>query len=164
MNDLPPLPPEIAKLMPPDPSPRIGSEIGIVLADWPLYRLYKYEGDLWARGNPGVRLSFPRTIRLHCPDEDCLKMQLWEAHSGPFDGAGSTTVDAIKIVSFRCRNCRRSIVRYVLLFDVDTERGEITKVGQWPPLARELDSVVVAKWENAEPSSLSGRCYVSERK
>lgn len=144
---LPPLSPELA---PPDPRPRIVQEIATALADWPLYRPYRYEGDLWEIKNHYYRLSFPRTLRLYCVDENCKATQVWEKESTFHIGGNTTIVSEFTSVFFRCRNCQASKVHYFLHVQADQVRGEIVKVGQWPPLSREADPIVVSCWNKAD--------------
>jgi len=59
-------------------------------------------------------------------------------------------MNRIEIAQFKCRNCQRSIVRYVLLFVVTEAAGSIIKIGQWPPLSREPDPIIVAGWDKAD--------------
>jgi hypothetical protein len=146
----PPLPPEITSQLPPNPRIRIVNEIAAFLSDWPLYRPYKYEGDLWSRSGRGFTFLFPDIVRLYCPEEECETTQVWEVGSGPHFGTNSTVVDTFTAVNFLCRNCQRSKMTYFLRFNVSQLRGEITKVGQSPPLSREPDPVVVAGWQRAD--------------
>ena len=89
-------------------------------------------------------------MRLYCPEEECKTTQVWEAGSGPYISGDRTVVNEFSSVGFQCRNCQRSKVLYFLRFDVNEVRGEITKVGQWPPLSREADPIVVARWDRAD--------------
>jgi hypothetical protein len=148
----PPLPPEIARQMPPDPKPRIVDELASFLADWPLYRPFRYKGNLWSQTYQGrYSLSFPKVLRLYCPQDECKTTQVWELSSDPYLGVGNSSVlDRFSSATFHCRNCRRSSLVYFLHFEVNELRGEITKVGQWPPLSREADPVVVARWDKAD--------------
>jgi hypothetical protein len=41
-------------------------------------------------------------------------------------------------------------MHYFVYFDLNKLRGEITKVGQWPPLSRDLNSAVVAGSQKAD--------------
>ena len=148
----PPLPPEIARQMPPDPKPQILGELAAFLADWPLYRTYRYKGNLWT--DPDFReqrsVSFPSVVRLYCPDQECETTQTWQFLSGPILSSYSTEIDKFSSAHFQCRNCKSSGVTYFLRFNVNELGGEITKVGQWPPLSREADPVVVAGWNKAD--------------
>jgi hypothetical protein len=150
----PPLPPDIAKAMelPPDPRPKILDEIAAFLADGPVYKAYKYDDDLWMKDHQGsVVLSFPQVLRLYCDEGPCKKIQNWERTSGSYFGLyQATVVTRFTQVDFRCRNCARAGVTYFLYFDLDEKGGKITKVGQWPPLSREPDPVVVAGWSKAD--------------
>lgn len=122
------------------------------LADWPLYRPYKYDGNLWSPtyNHRGYALSFPEILKLYCPDEDCRTIQVWETANCPFASSNTTGIDAFSQVSYTCRNCKRSAVHYFLYFNLNLLRGEIAKVGQWPPLSREADPIVVARWGKAD--------------
>jgi predicted DNA-binding protein len=144
---LPPLP----NLIPasPDPRPRIVREIAAFLADWPLYRTFKYQGDMWSRTNAYYTFTFPRSVRLYCSEEECQTTQVWEVQNGSFT-SNSSAFDQFISVSFTCRNCQRSRVHYFLHVKVNQKGGQIAKVGQWPPLSREADPIVVAGWGNAD--------------
>lgn len=136
--------PNVAPPLPPNP-------LAAFLADWPLYRTYKYLGNLWLQNQRReYSFSFPNTLRLYCLEEECKTTQVWEKKSGPYLGGSSTVVDTFTGASFKCRNCQRSEVHYFLHFNVNEIRGEITKVGQWPPLGREPDPVVCSEWGRAD--------------
>ena len=144
---LPPLPPDIVRQMAPDPRPKIVEEIAEFLASGPLYKTYKYDGDLWFQNRYGrFELSFPQVLTLYCDERECKKIQIWERESGPHLGDDSTIVSRFATVIFQCRNCLRAQVFYCLDFDVNQKGGQITKIGQRPPLSREPDPVVVADW------------------
>jgi hypothetical protein len=147
---LPPLPPEILQQMNEgagDLRQRIMSEIAAYLADAPLYRTYRYSGNLWDWAKIGLAVTFPSTIRLHCPDGECLRAQLWDG-SGLTVSNGRNTPEAhfFKTLRYQCRNCQRSDVTFVVLVNLLENEGEIKKIGQFPPLWREADPLVVAGW------------------
>src|SRR5271154_5065778 len=139
---LPPYPPGLR----PDPPLGILAEIAMVLADWPLYKAYRYKGDLWTdQGRGTFSFTLPQTVRIFCSDELCATVQVWEGVV-TYLSFYSTSIDCFGEVSFRCRNCKRSQVTYFLHLVVIGSQGEITKVGQWPPLSREPDPVVSTGW------------------
>lgn len=136
--------------MPPDPRPGIVSQIYEFLSKEPLYKTFKYEGNLWSSAQLGPYFSFPDTIGLYCDAGACKTVQLWGLKSGSYFRTGSTTVNTFESADFECRNCRESRVIYFLHFDLSRDRGEITKVGQWPPLSRDPDPTVVSGWNKAD--------------
>jgi hypothetical protein len=146
----PPLPPQITSQLTPDARLHIVDEITAFLADWPLYKCYKYQGDMWSRRSVPHHFSFPTTVKLYCQEDECRTVQVWQSKCGPNLGSNSTLTDAFAYVTFTCRNCQRSQVIYFLHFKVNQIGGEITKVGQWPPLSREADPLVVAGWGTAD--------------
>jgi hypothetical protein len=137
---------------------QISNEIGAFLQDWPLYRTFTYRGDNWTPtggsypGSVGFTFSFPDNLRLYCSDEDCQKLQTWEIYGCPYLDQQNRPrySDSFAWGTFRCRNCRRSMITYALHFNVGPMGGEITKVGQWPPLSRAPDPVVVAGWSQPD--------------
>jgi hypothetical protein len=148
--ELPPLPADLTGDEQPSPHQRFLDEIAHFLADWPLYRTYKYKGDVWIR-NPGSNysFSFPGTVRLYCSDSVCGTTQVWTT-DGLYLSSSSTVVDKFQSIKYQCRNCQRSSLVYFLHFNVNQIGGEISKVGQWPPLSREPDRVVVAEWDDTD--------------
>jgi hypothetical protein len=96
-------------------------------------------------------ILFPQVLRLYCDEAECKTVQIWERRSEPhFGEAKGPQVNIFTSVIFHCRNCRRSAVRYFFHVDAQTKGGQITKVGQWPPLSRAADPVVVAGWSEAD--------------
>jgi len=162
---LPPLPP-LQTAGPeapaaPDVRPLLIDAIGEVLADWPLYRSYKYAGTLWKieEGSTTYAFMFPKTLRLYCSEGECKTTQVWQLiGSVPLTGRNAKVINGrlhiraaqFDEVRFRCRNCQRSEVCYFLHLVVTEASGEIRKVGQWPPLSREPDPLVVAGWNEAD--------------
>src|SRR5258708_7311105 len=113
----PPLPPDIARMMeiPPDPRPKILEEIATFLAEAPLYRTYKYDGDLWTQDHRARSVfSFPQVLRQYCDEGECKKIQTWERKSGSDLGLYKEIGDMFTPVTFQCRNCQRSQVTYFL--------------------------------------------------
>lgn len=158
---LPPLPEGISGDQPNRLIEETLNDISVVLAEWPLYGTFKYKGDLWVGGSPGFIYSFPRTIRMYCDDEMCMTRQAWDTKFGPFINVSCSVVSDFKSALFRCRNCQRSSVLYYLHFEVNQIAGEITKVGQWPPLSREADPLVVSGW--SKPDKLLYRDAITFR-
>lgn len=124
---------------------RILNEISVLLSEGPLYKTYKYEGDLWVR-EPMRYFAFPDTLRTYCSDDLCNTVQVWQAVTAIQTGNGYAQVNTLTSTSFLCRNCKRSHVAYFLSIEADQRGGKIIKVGQWPPLSREPDPVVSAGW------------------
>jgi hypothetical protein len=122
------------------------NDVADLLANWPLYRPLKLQGDFLAAGI--LRFNWPETLTLFCGRDECQKKQVWARTSErafvPFTGPASE----FHQVFYGCRNCRLSRVNYFVLLHIDKTRVEITKVGQWPPLSRDPDAVVVASWSD----------------
>jgi hypothetical protein len=130
---------------------RVLAEMAEFLATAPLYRTFKYQGCLWRVQDRSIDFAFPETLRLYCSDGECGRLQIWERTLPPYLGT-ATKYEASGFASseFQCRNCERSNVTYFILFNVSEQHGELTKVGQWPPLSREPDPVVVQGWDRQD--------------
>lgn len=158
MESLPPLPALAVQPEPqPDPHKTVVAGIAHYLAEGPLYKTHKYVGNIWTfepvdLGGVGTKLSleFPSALKLYCSDAECLTVQTWQCEDAPYVGRDRKILNTFASSRFVCRNCRRSAVTFFILFKLDERSGELTKVGQWPPLSREADPIVVAGWDKTD--------------
>jgi hypothetical protein len=126
------------------------TEIGIFLAEAPVYRRHRYTVPLW-RTNPDSGqdvMDLPAQIKLYCDHADFGRAQIWETSDptirSPLD---SRCVNGFLTLHFRCRNCKQSNLTVFLLVAIKPDSGELTKVGQHPALWREADPLVVSSWD-----------------
>ena len=135
---LPPLPPGIAPIS----ELFTDAEMSEWLSSGPLYRTIRATIE-----NQTDRFTVPATLQLHCDNPKCGKTQLWETPGDRTKRPSLMGSEPIFLnITYHCWNCRYSQINYILRYARNGNAVELTKVGQWPPLSRELDPVVVDGW------------------
>jgi hypothetical protein len=145
---LPPLPPDVQKQLDAaqiDPTPHV-LKVADFLADWPLYKNFKFSGNAIVKSRNATALPFPPLLHLYCAS--CKNKQYWRSSLDISNGMALLYrfSGIYEHITYVCRNCEAASVKYFLFVKASTLGGELMKVGQWPPQSREPDPVVTATW------------------